>query len=92
MTPKLEECRLLKLENIKDNLKKIKGQEKVNFFGVMANITQVNGKIIKSMGVDIGDLWKGKATWANGKMVKWLDLEYIQWKPGKNMKVNLLIF
>lgn len=63
-----------------------KDQEKGSFIGAMVSITQASGKMGKNMVVVIGDLKKVKVIWVSGKMVKWLDMEFILWKLVKNMR------
>ncbi len=58
----------LKWENIRDNLRMELDLGRVNFFGVMENITLESGKMAKKMEVDIGNLKRVRATWENGKM------------------------
>jgi hypothetical protein len=42
--------------------------------------------------VDIGNQIKVKVILVSGIMDKYQDMEFIQWKVDKNIKVNLLIF
>ena len=50
----------------KDNLKRIKGMGKDNFFGTMESIIQGNGMKAQKMGKVIGNQLQEKAIWANG--------------------------
>ena len=67
-----------KWESTKAFLKIIKGKEKGNFFGVMVNTTQANGKMAKNQVVDTGNQSMGKSTWENGQMDKSTVMGFIQ--------------
>ena len=47
-----------------------KEKDLVNFFGLMENITQVNGLMGRKMETDIGIQIKVKPIWDNGEMGK----------------------
>ncbi len=69
-----------------------KDLEKVSFIGEVANIIMGNGKMVRSMEVDMGNLIKKILIWANGKMDKLQVMESIQHILDKNMKVNFKNF
>ena len=54
----------------------IRGTEKGNFFGIMENIIQVNGKREESVARGIGSQPQMKIIWDNGQMVKLMDMAF----------------
>lgn len=65
----------LKLGLIKESLKMTKGVVRDNFFGLTESISQDNGKEVRNMEMDIGNLKKVKVIWVNGPMDRFLDME-----------------
>jgi transcriptional/translational regulatory protein YebC/TACO1 len=89
---KLKASKKFNMANTTANFKMVKDVEKANSFGITENIIKENGKMAKSMAVDIGDQVKEKVILESGIMGKLQDMEYTQSKAGKNMKASLPTF
>lgn len=71
------ELNSLRKESIEESFSITKEPKQASFFGKMGSTIQANGKEIKSMARESGNLSKVMCIWDSGTKEKWKDTEYI---------------
>ena len=81
--------KLVMMDILKGNLKRIKDMAKENFSGTTENFIQGSGNLAIKMGQACGNQEKEIAISVNGKMAKFRDMEFILIIQVNDMKVIL---